>query len=234
MAAGRMSKAKRKQTKGGLSKTQKADVRKEAKKVMLSTAETKAVGIQLPGSPTVPAQELFHNQPFYLGQLLATKQGVADPNNYSNLGGRIGDEIQLMSVNVRFLLSAFRPNVTYKLVLFWYSTEVATLTDAIVYFTQGNKMLDRYDEETIAIIDQKIVAPNIGALPAADANARRSRLVTLNGNWKAKKIKYNEGSTRPRFKNIGLAVVAYDSINTLQTDQLGELVYDYKMKFKDI
>ncbi len=59
-----MSKAKRKQTKGGLSKTQKADVRKEAKKVMLSTAETKAVGIQLPGSPTVPAQELFHNQPF--------------------------------------------------------------------------------------------------------------------------------------------------------------------------
>jgi len=229
-----MRAVKKKPNKGGLTKKQKATVRKEAKKVIMNIAETKAVGIQLPGSPTVTAQSLFHNQPFYKGILLATKQGTGDPNDYSNQSARIGDELQLMSINVRFLLSAFRPNVTYKLVLFWYSTEVASLSNSVVYFTNGNKLLDRYNTETISIIDQKIVTPNIGPLPADDDNSRRTRLVTLSGNWKGKRIKYNEGSFRPKFRDIGMAVVAYDSINTLQTDQMGELVYDYKMKFKDI
>lgn len=219
---------------GTLTKKQKSSVRKEAKKVLLNIAETKALGRQSPGSPTVAAQALFHNKVFYLQGLLACAQGTADPNDYSGNTCRVGDEIQLMNMNIRFMLSALRPNVTYKAVLFWYSTEVTALSDAVVYFTQGNKLLDRYDTEQISIIDQKIISPNIGALPADDANPRRTRLFTLNGNWKAKKIKYNEGSARPRFKDIGFALVAYDSVNTLQTDQLAETVYDYKMKFKDI
>lgn len=212
----------------------KKETRKIAKQVVLSLAETKAYGIQTPGSPTVPALPLSHNQVYYNGEILSNKQGVADPNNYSSLAARIGDEIILKSVSVRFMLSALRPNVTYKLVLFWYSSELSTLGNTNVYFTQGNKLLDRYNTEQISIIDQKIVSPNIGALPADDANPRRTRLVTLNGNWKSKKIKYNEGSGNPRFKNIGFAIVAYDSINTLQTDQVAEMVIDYKVHFKDL
>jgi len=217
-----------------LGKERKKETRKIAKQVVLGLAETKAYGIQTPGSPTVPALGLKHNIPFFTSEILSNKQGVSDPNNYSNLQARIGDEILLQSVSVRFLLSAFRPNVTYKLVLFWYSSQLGTIGNANVYFTQGNKMLDRYNTEQISIIDQKIVTPNIGALPASDPNPRRTRLVSLNGNWKSMKVKYNEGSGNPRFRNIGLAIVAYDSVSTLQTDQLAEMVVDYKVKFKDL
>jgi len=227
------SKARKGRKSGGLSKRQVTTVRREAKKVLASTAETKVKGAQLIATPSGGAQALFHNKVFYLSGLLDTKQGVEDPNDYSSASMRIGDELQLTGLSVRWMMSAFRPNVTYKVAMFWYETGV-TLADAIVYFTQGNKLLDRYNTEQISIIDQKIVAPNIGALPADDENPRRTRLVNLNGRWKMKRIKYNEGGTTPKFKNIGVIAVAYDSINTLQTDQVAECVYDYKCFFKDI
>ncbi len=221
----------------GLTKKAAGAVRKIAKNTVLRLAETKAVGKQSGGSPTVPAQALFHNQPFYLENLLATKQGVEDPNDYSSASARIGDEILLKNVNVRFCLSGFRPNCTYKMVLFWYEAGT-TLANDIVYFTQANKLLDRYNTEQISIIDQKIVHPGAINRTGSDDNTtsyqRRTQLVTMNGHWKAKRIKYDEAAIVPKFKDIGLAIVCYDSINTLQTDQLSELVTDYKITFKDL
>ncbi len=221
---------------GGLTRREAKAVASIAKKSVLQIAETKAVGKQLPGDPTTPAQALYHNKVFYLQNLLATQQGVRDPNDYSSSDARIGDDLILKNINIRFLLSSFRPNVVYKLVLFWYSSG-NTLTDADVYFTQGTKLLDRYNTEQISIIDQKMIQPGTINRTGSDDNTtsfqRRTQLVSLNGNWKSKKIIYDESGSIPRFKDIGLAVVAYDSINTLQTDQLAELVYDYKMKFKD-
>lgn len=214
-------------------KTQEKETRKIAKQVMLSLAETKVFGNQSAGSPTTPAFQLAHNKPMYFGKMLTCQQGTQDANDYSVNTVRVGDEIILKNVNVRFMLSALRPNVTYKAVLFWY-TEGVVPSDAIVFFTQGNKLLDRYNTEQISIIDQKIIAPNIGALPADDANPRRTRLVTLNGNWKSKRVVFNEGGADPKFKNIGYAIVAYDSINTLQTDTVAEYVHDYKIRFKDL
>lgn len=222
-------------SKSGLTKKQTSSVKRIAKNTTLNLSETKAVGKQLPGSATVAAQSLFHNKVFYLPNLLLTAQGVLDPNDYSANTARVGDEILLKNVNVRFLLSAFRPNVMYKLVLFWYQTE-DTLADALVYFTQGSKLLDRYNVEQISIIDQKMIQPGVinRNIPDGSSEARRTQIVSLNGNWKAKKIIYDNAGTAPKFKNIGCAVVAYDSISTLQTDQLGELIYDYKIKFKDL
>lgn len=215
------------------SRSMKKSIRKIAKQTVLSLAETKAVGFQSAGGPTTPALGLDHNIVSYHGGLLSCKQGTNDPNDYANRSARVGDEVILKNMNVRFMLSALRPNVTYRAVLFWYESGT-TLANDIVYFTQGNKLLDRYNNEQISIIDQKLITPNIGALPADDANPRRTRLFTLNGNWKSKKIIYDNGGTTPRFKDIGFALVAYDSINTLQTDAVGEFVYDAKMKFKDL
>lgn len=227
----------RKRTRSTLTKKAKSAVRKIAKNTVLRLSETKAVGKQSGGSPTVPAIALFHNQPYFLGNLLATKQGVQDPNDYSSASARIGDEVLLKNVNVRFCLSGFRPNCTYKLILFWYESGT-TLANDIVYFTQANKLLDRYNTEQISIIDQKIVHPGAINRTGSDDNTtsyqRRTQLVTMNGHWKAKRIKYDEAATTPKFKDIGMAIVVYDSINTLQTDQLAELVTDYKMTFKDL
>lgn len=218
----------------GLTKTQTSTVKAIAKSTTLRLAETKAVGKQLAGGPTTPAQALYHNKVFYLPNLLMTSQGVLDPNDYSSASARIGDEIMLKNINIRWLLSGFLPNVTYKLVLFWYES-ADTLSDALVYFTQGTKLLDRYNTEQISIIDQKIVSPGpINRTNGAEDQMRRTQLVSLNGNWKSKKIIYDNAGTVPKFKNIGAAIVAYDSISNVQTTQLGELVYDYKIKFKDL
>ncbi len=81
-----------------LGKKATTNVRKIAKNTILRMAETKAVGKQSGGSPTVPAIALFHNQPYYISNLLATKQGTADPNDYSSAAARVGDELQLKTL----------------------------------------------------------------------------------------------------------------------------------------
>ncbi len=56
---------------------------------------------------------------------------------------------------------------------------------------------------------------------------------TLNKSWKVKKIKYDEGGTAPKFKDIGFALVAYDAFGTLQTDNIASFAWNAKLSFKD-
>ena len=102
---------RRKPKRTGLSKKQAKAVSHIAKKVLRSTLETKTVG------KTAENVQLFHNKALYQGTLLATSQGVSDPDNQSGNAARVGDEILLRNVNVRFWLSnkLDRPNVMYKL-----------------------------------------------------------------------------------------------------------------------
>ncbi len=211
----------------GLSKAQTKTVRKLAREVQLRTCETKMVG------KFSENNQLFHNKVFYRGQLLATTQGTADPTDLAASNARVGDEIVLKNINVRFWLSnkQDRPNCMYKAVLFWYDTD-ATLSDALVYFTQNNKMLDRYNTEKISIIDQKIVHSREDY--SVENNYREhSYLCTLNGNWKGKKIKYNENGTQPKKRDIGYALVAYDAYGTAQTDNIASFADNFICQFKD-
>lgn len=217
----------RKRPKSALSKKQTKDVKVITRSVLRGTMETKTVGKQAEN------EQLFHNKPYYKGGLLATTQGVADPDNQSTNAARIGDEILLRNVNVRFWLSnkLDRPNVMYKLFLFWY-TEGQTLSDALVFFTQGNKMLDRINNENISIIDQKTVFSKEMYLNGTE-KFEHSQLCTLNGNWKGKKIKYEQGGSDPMKRNIGFCVACYDAYGTLQTDNIASLAYDFATRFQD-
>ena len=210
-----------------LTKKQQKGVRKVARKVLRGTMETKTVGQQ------VENVQLFHNKPLYVGKLLACEQGVTDPNNQSGNAARIGDEVLLRNLNVRFWLSnkLDRPNCMYKLFLFWY-TEGATLSDAYMFFTQKNKMLDRVNDENIGIIDKKTVFSKDMYLNGTE-KFEHSQLCTLNGNWKGKKIKYVEGGVAPNRRNIGFCVAVYDAYGTLQTDNIASLAYDYVFRFQD-
>lgn len=209
----------------GLSKTQSKSVRKIAKSVVLRTAESKAFGF---GEENI---ELYHNKPYYSSNWLSCKQGTADDNDRTqNRLVRIGDELLLKNVNIRLWLSnkQDRPNVMYKAALFWYDSN-ATLSDTLVYFTQTNKMLDRYNNEQISIIDRKTV------FSGAQYQAKEhSYLATLNGNWKAKKIIYDEGGSMPKKRTIGMVVVCYDAYGTLQTDNIASMAYDGKVTIKDL
>ena len=212
----------------GLSKTQAKSVRKIAKKTVMGTAETKSVG---KNNENV---QLFHNKALYISNLLATTQGVKDPNDQSGNDARIGDSIRLTNANIKFWLSNKddRPNVMYRLIMFWYDSPL-TLTDALCFFTQTNKMLDRPNTENISIIDQKyIFSQNNYAVDAN--NHERSQLATLKGNWKGRRVQYDEGGSTPKKRTIGVCVVCYDAYGTLQTDNIASLASNYQINFKDL
>lgn len=219
-----------------------------ARKTALRVAETK-VSVQL------SKQELFHNKPWYvpaslpggLGFLGNIKQGTADPTDGTQPAlARIGDEIYLQNVNVRCWISnkEDRPNVMYRLILFKYIAGL-TLTDQDVYFTQDNKMLDRYNTESIKILTTKMVkSTNNYAVPYYNTKdplvidvygKERSQFCTLNyrpsGGYE--KIKYNEDAAIPKMWDIGMAVVCYDATGTLQTDNIASIYINSEVKFKD-
>ncbi len=210
-----------------LSKPKRKEVAKIARKVLRGTMETKSVGKDTENI------QLFHNKALYQGALLATAQGPKDPNDNSSNDARIGDEILLRNCNVRFWLSnkLDRPNVMYKLFLFWY-TQGQTLSDTLCFFTQGNKMLDRINNENISIIDQKTVFSKEMYLNGTE-KFEHSQLCTLNGNWKGKKIVYDNGGSTPKKRNIGFCVVCYDAYGTLQTDNIASLAFNWKTRFQD-
>ncbi len=58
-----------------LSKRQQKGVKAITRQVLRSTMERKTVG------KSAENIQLFHNKPLYVGGLLATSQGVTDPNN---------------------------------------------------------------------------------------------------------------------------------------------------------
>ncbi len=221
-------KLKKRPRNSGLSKTQAKSVRKIAKKTVMGTAETKSV------AKNNENVQLFHNKALYISNLLATTQGVKDPNDQSGNDARIGDSIRLTNANIKFWLSNKddRPNVMYRLIMFWYDSPL-TLTDALCFFTQTNKMLDRPNTENISIIDQKyIFSQNNYAVDAN--NHERSQLATLKGNWKGRRIQYDEGGSTPKKRTIGVCVVCYDAYGTLQTDNIASLASNYQINFKDL
>lgn len=219
-------------TRAPLSARQAKAVKKIAKATAMTLPEKKVFGYNKENG------QLFHNKPLYIASLLECKQGVEDPNDQADVLVRIGDEMYLRNVNVRFWLSNKndRPNVMYKLVLFWYDSE-ATLSDTLVYFTQTNKMLDRYNNEQISIIDQQTIfsGPSYTTGVASDPGSAKehSYLCTLKGRWKGKKIKYDEGGTVPKTRNIGIVVACYDAFGTLQTDNIASVAYNAVVTIQD-
>ncbi len=212
----------------GLSKTQAKSVRKVAKRVVFRAAETTTVGKEQENV------QLFHNKPLYISNLLATTQGVKDPNNLASNDARKGDSIRLTNANIKFWLSnkSDRPNVMYRLIMFWYDTPI-TLSDAYCFFTQTNKMLDRPNNENISIVDQKyIFSQNNYAVDAN--NHERSQLATLKGRWKGRRIQYDEGGSSPKKRTLGVCLVCYDAYGTLQTDNIASCAFNYNINFKDI
>lgn len=116
--------------------------------------------------------------------------------------------------------------------MFWYDTPTA-LSDAVCFFTQSNKMLDRPNTEQISIIDQKYIFSGPMYLNGTE-KFERSQLGTLSGRWKGRKVVYDEEGVLPKKRSIGVVLVCYDAYGTLQTDNIASCAYNYNTSFKDI
>ena len=217
----------RKKKRTVLSKLQKKSVAQIARNVAMSLPEKKVFGFQSENN------QLFHNKAYYSPDWLKCKQGVGDPNDLADQIVRIGDEIYLRNINIRLWLSNKddRPNVMYKCFLFWYDSGV-TLSDAVVFFTQTNKMLDRINNEQVSIIDQQTIFSGPSYENGTEKH-EHSYLCTLKGKWKNKKITYDEGGFVPKKRNIGMCVVCYDAYGTLQTDNIASFAYNGNVTIQD-
>lgn len=232
MPAKRRIRFTKKKKNKGLTKTQANTVKKIARTVAMSIPERKTFGFQAEN------QQLLHNKASYLASWLKCKQGVTDPNNLAAQLVRIGDEIYLRNINVRFWLSNKndRPNVMYKCYLFWYDSSL-TLSDTLCYFTNTNKMLDRINTENISVIDSKTVfsGPSYatGVSSVSGSAKEHSYLCTLNGSWKNRKVIYDEGGSIPKKRDIGTIVVCYDAYGTLQSDNIASYAYNGNVTIQD-
>jgi len=231
---GPQRKPRRKNMRKGLSKTQAKSVAKIANRVAQGLCEKKRF------TWLDENKQLLHNKGDYTENFLSCKQGVSDDE--TGVSGsqinRIGDEIVLKNINVRLWVSNKndRPNVMYKCYLFWYDPD-ASLSDTYCFFSQQNKMLDRINNEVVSVIDSKTIfsgpSYSTGVSSVSGSAKERSQLCTLNGSYKGKKIKYDEGGTVPKFKTIGLCVVCYDAYGTLQTDNIASYAYNATVTFID-
>lgn len=222
------------------------------KTVTLRQCETKKSSIY--STQTV---KLYHNLANYQSNLLQTTQGTTDPQGTSEgTLNRIGDEVLARGMKLKFFTqnSSDRPNVMYRIMVFWYNTEriaggtAPTLTDSFFWAgTDGaganmNRMLDRPNTDRIKVLVDKIYTPayqgnfslqsgsgtvNIGPY---DKTNYHEYWIPLNN----RKIKYNgDNSQFPRFKDIGLAVLAFDATTTSQIDGLGGYQFSTTFYYKD-
>ncbi len=219
--------------KSGLSRKQKMEVRKIASEVVDEEIEDKAFVY------TEENQQLYHNKPAYVANILSDIEQGTSSGDQNQTGGtglktlRTGDQIRLKNINVRFWLSnkLDRPNVMYKGVLFWYPVG-GTPGDTMVYKTQTNKMLDRYNTKQIKVIDTFIVKSTNNY--AVDANNHEhSYLASLNKSYKNKLIQYDDNGPRTKGWELGFSLVCYDAYGTLQTDNIASNAYQILTTFQD-
>jgi len=216
-----------------LSRKEKMAVRKIAQEVVDEEIEDKSFVF------TEENGQLYHNKPVYVGKFLGDIQQGTASGDQNTTGGtglktlRSGDQIRLKNINIRMWVSnkLDRPNVMYKAVLFWYPVGIPP-TDTIVYLTQTNKMLDRYNYKSIKVIDQVILKSTNNY--AVDANNHEhSYLMTLNKSYKNKLIQYNDNSGQTKGWELGMALVCYDAFGTLQTDNIASWAFQSLITFQD-
>lgn len=226
-------------------------VAKIVKSVALRQCETKRSS-----QYTESGQNLFHNLAYYAGNLLATTQGTSDPAGTAvAMRNRVGDEVIARGLSLKFFFQNMsdRPNVMYRIIVFRYNTlqDIPTIPSVLSdqYFWSGtdgnaanmNRTLDRPKTERVKVLKEHWIRPEsqanysiqtAGPVPVGPFSKTSFRhfWIPLNN----QKIKYRgDNSNFCRFTDIGFMVLAYDAINTAQTDNLAAFQWQSTFYYKD-
>jgi len=222
---------------------------KMMKAVSLKECETKQSS-----QYTQSSAELFHNLSYYAGNLQSTTQGVSDPEGTTTATrNRIGDEVVARGLSLKLFMNNKddRPNVMYRIVIFRYNVlegiAPTPLTDT--YFWSGtdgnganmNRVLDRPNGDRIKVLQEHWIHPEkqanysiqtAGPSPVGPFSKTMYRKfwVPLNN----RKVRYRgDNSPYCQFTDIGVMVLAYDAINTGQTDILTDIQWQSTFYYKD-
>lgn len=213
-----------------------AGLKRMIKSVSLKDQETKL------SSNSDENVRLFHNGTEYRLQLLRTTQGTANPNGFlENTENRIGDVVLARGIKFRFWFSnqQDRPNVMYRVYVFWYNSNNANLADNQFWRgtdgdgAQMNRMIDAANADKVKPLREFVVKSTQDYTTSGNGKEHsyfRELYIPLNN----KKIQYRaDGSSRPEFQDIGFCVVPYDTFGTLTTDLIGTMAYSHTFYYKD-
>lgn len=218
---------------------------RQVKNISINASETKRSN-----QYTQDPQKLFHNKAYYTGQLLATTQGFTDPQGLINATkNRIGDEVYAKGLHFKIFLAnaARRANVNYRIVMFSYNTQYVQLGGAITdaEFWSGldgqganmNRMLDKPNTDRIKVLKSIVLKPSHEANYSITSDTtflEKTRTISMYMPFKNRKIKYNEDdSPFPLYRDIGVMVLAYDTMSSLETDLIGSFQWTSTFYFKD-
>ncbi len=232
MAAAKAAYAKRKARRA---RARPRSIVSQIKSISLSNSETKTA------SQYVNSVDLYHNVTHYVTNLLRCGQDVTANPGTTELNNRIGNEVVArgLKIKLQFISDPKRPNMNVRYFVFRYEGR-ETPADANFWVGPGgagatmNRMLDHADTRNVTILKTGMVQ-NRNKLPIdPDAgtvnNIYRDIWIPMNN----RKITYDaNNSSLPKYTTIGMAFVAYDANNTLQTDIIQYLGYSTRFYFKD-
>lgn len=206
------------------------------KNISLKNCETKIA------SQSADSVNLYHNVTHFVPNLLNSHQAHSGGNNpgTERLYNRIGNEVIARGLKLRlqWICDPQHPNMNLKFFVFRYESG-KTLSDANFWVgpagagANQNRMIDFVDTREVTLL-KSFTVQNRNKLPidAGDHvnNVYRDVWIPLNN----KKLKYDgNNSDEPKYTTIGMACVAFDANNTLQSDIIQYMSYTSRFYFKD-
>jgi hypothetical protein len=174
---------------------------------------------------------------------MATSQGVDDPQgNTQARNNRIGTDIiaRGMKVKIMFISNVDRPNLNVHCYLFKYNTTY-TMTDALFWAgplgigADSNRLLDHPNTDRVQSC-RKIIVQNRNV----NLGESNNRVTTVYRefyfpfkNWKVRYDNDTGGGKFPMYKDLGLAIVAYDTPDTNELQSVARCTATTCLYFKD-
>lgn len=219
------------------------------KKVSLSQCETKMSSQRFWDGTN--AQPLLHNQTEYgMHALLNTTQGTDDPAGTNEDGrNRIGSEIIARGLLLKFMFisAQSRPNMNIMAYVYQYDATITAVPTDINFWSgpsggagNQNRFLDRPNGNKVKILRRFLISnrQNYSSNVPSGSERNNTCYKELYLPLKNKKIKYIENAAgastaTPQWKNYGVAIVAFDTTNTLPSDIVGYVTAQTTLYFKD-
>jgi len=226
----------------------RSSLKKTIKTVSLANCETKMSSQRFWQGTN--AQPLYHNQTeFRMYNLLATTQGIDAPTGTTeDSRNRIGSEIVARGLLLKFMFisAQSRPNMNIMAYVYQYDATVVAPTD--INFWCGpvggaqpqNRFLDRPNGNKVKVLRKFLIqnrqnySSNVPSGDERNNTCYKELYLPL----KNRKIKYVENSTgvstaQPQWRDIGVAMVAFDTTNTGPNDIVGYVTAQTTLYFKD-
>ena len=230
---------------------------RQMKAIALAQCETKTSSQRFWAGTN--ANPLYHNVTNYrMCNLLATTQGIgANPGLEANTRNREGAKITLRGLSLKFLFitAQSRPNMNVMCYVYYYNSDLVNphsspqilLNDS--QFWTGpqagganfNRLLDKPNpNEDIKVIKRFYVSnmPNYSTVVPSGDERNNTILKELYIPLKNKVIRYNDSgadatNTIPKWKDIGVAFVAFDTTNTGSGDIVAYVTAQSTLYYKD-